>query len=409
MNQSKHSRKTFQIDRLRLVRGIIGVAMLAQLFISQSLWWGSERMYPLTPMFGDTSLELPDGWQLVAFIGLLLATIGLVIIKNTRWSLGIFLVAMILFWVQDITRIQAWSYQYVVMLVIIMLGTWQRNAITPLAALQLVIISLYFWAGIQKINLHFATSVFPWMMEAYPALNAFGKKVWLGYSVAGVETLLGIGLFWQHIRRVAIVGAVIFHVIILLLLIGLSWNEVVYPWNIAMILLILSLFLEHSRFSQTARANWQSVFTILLGKNWTLGAVVLVFAVLPLFNLLGFAPDQLAQKMYSGDGKGSELHFSAKDFESCVPEALIKELEIGEAENEVIISLDDWAFERLKVPAFAGDAALQKTGLQFCECLVHSQEGFIVIYTYPKWNLQAKTRKLTCGELYRRETILNRE
>ncbi len=387
-------------SRIEWVKRIIGLAFLCQVFISTELWHGVERLYPLIPAFGTEGMGWSASMQKVLFYMLIMSSLSLVLIRNITWTVSSFLLILSLLFIEDITRVQAWSYQYFLMLIIVLLDVFHKNRKATILALQWALIFIYFWAGIQKLNIHFELLVYPWLMTAYDFIEPLSKTTWLAYVVASFEILLGIGLFFEKTRKITLILAILFHGFILFLLIGLEWNVIVYPWNIAMVGLLLVLFLDIKFFKHVPQISSKSMLTNLKWK--ALLPLVFIFFMLdvtPFLNQFGLWSDHLSLKMYTGDSVDARLHLSAKDA-SCVPEALIDEMRIGEETNEMLVSVDDWAFQELQVPSFGSDNGFKKAALMYCNCAKDKSVTSIDIYHYQRWKKKKTVKRFTCQELY---------
>ncbi|MBK7668729.1 MAG: hypothetical protein IPJ32_16190 [Sphingobacteriaceae bacterium] len=122
-----------------------------------------------------------------------------------------------------------------------------------------------------------------------------------GYVIPFVEIFIGIGLLIKPIRFISIPLVVLLHVIILLLMgpFGNNYNSVVWPWNIMMIILALLLFSgkTNERFFSISHLFKQPVFYL----------VMLLFWILPAFNLAGKWETYLSFSLYSGNNHTGKI------------------------------------------------------------------------------------------------------
>jgi hypothetical protein len=136
-----------------------------------------------------------------------------------------------------------------------------------------------------------------------------------------------------------------------------------------------------------------------LFKNLGIYFIILFFGIMPLFNFFNLWNDGLSLKMYSGVSSEGVFYFHAKDFE-CLPDELLDDLDIGDNKNEMLINLDDWAFEELTVPAFSSDNAYKKAALKFCDCVQHKDQTGVEIHTSPRFEKKDIIRRFSCQEIY---------
>lgn len=434
-------------NRFELVKIVIGVAFFVQVLISYPLWLQTAREFPLVPMLG-TSIAAAGVFVHWALFGVLIISIlSLLFVKNVSLSSRLFLGVLFLFFALDATRLQAWAYQYSLMILVLaaipffktakkirpspptlpqttastskknkskkskptndnpqFIGSKTFSAHHPYAllALQLVLIFTYIWSGIQKMNANFADDIYPWMLSAFPFLEPLAEISALGYGVAAIESLLGIGLFFTLTRRFAIWATSLFHLIILVLLISLKWNEVVWAWNVAMIAFVWLLFAEVSFFKNTARVSWRDLGLKKLGfaPIASFSLVILLLGVMPVFNFFEKWDEQLSLKMYSGASGEAVFYFNDEDL-TCVPTPQLKEVSEGLYPQEGRINLDDWTMNELKVPAYGSDWAYKKAGVELCKCVTEPGLAGIEISDSPRWVIQREIKVIPCNKLLR--------
>jgi hypothetical protein len=132
------------------------------------------------------------------------------------------------------------------------------------------------------------------------------------------------------------------HILILLFIgpLGLCYNIIVWPWNMAMIVFLL-IFLKQS-------INTPNI-TSLISKRLNLFFLV-VWIVFPVLNFWGYWDFYFSSSLYSGriDICYIELNNPDKNFEL---KGFYKEKNVGDTiANKEIILLQDWAFKELNTP-----------------------------------------------------------
>lgn len=373
---------------------IIGTAFLVQIFLSNQLWYSSARTYPFVPLFGNTSFFITPTIQLISFILLIISTLSLICFSKNKIPTILFSSILGLYFLQDMVCLQAWSYQYFIMILVLFISFFykKRNPNTILA-LQLIIGLTYIWSGINKINIMFPALVFSWMMESYDWLKPLGKVIWLGYFVAAFEILLGIGLLFRRFRSLFVWLSLIFHVSIVALLIGHDWNEVVYPWNFAMIAFNFVLFYKKENETTTI---WNTFFKQKT-TSISLILVVCLFGIAPSLNFFGIVDHQLSLKMYSGTSNDCIIFFEDTDLQ-CFEKVANTDIYYDELTQKMELSIDDWALEELKTPAYAGFWYYKKLAKQACKC-VESDKAGIQLTKVHSWSLEETKYRLSCNEL----------
>ena len=71
-----------------------------------------------------------------------------------------------------------------------------------------------------------------------------GAPLAAGIVAPYLEMGLGLSLLFPRTRRVGVIGILVMHVLLLAMLgpWSLGWNSVVWPWNLAMVVLVPGLF-----------------------------------------------------------------------------------------------------------------------------------------------------------------------
>lgn len=331
------------VVRLPLVRVTLLAAAAAGLVLSRNLWL-TARAYPTVPVW-DGFPDVPPDLSRVVLIALLVLLILGAVFWEARWPVLAF-VALAAGWcLWDQTRWQPWVYQYLALLAAV--GTARRgdpdSAARALNVCRLVVAATYFWSGIQKLNVSFATDMFPWVMapllHLLPELPA-GWAEALAWGAAGVECGLGVGLLVPRLRVAAVPGVVGMHAALLFCLgpTGHDWNSVVWPWNAALAVLVVLLF---------ADTRGVSAWNILWPRGSWLGRVVLVlFGVMPALSFVGRWDSYLSACLYSGNTPRARVTLGDAA-ESALP-AGVREKYVSGGE----VDLQAWAMGELNVPPY---------------------------------------------------------
>ena len=91
------------------------------------------------------------------------------------------------------------------------------------------------------MNSHFAVNGFPTLLG--PLASHLPMLHLWGWVVAAIEASIGIGLLTRKYRNLAVMVGVSMHCFILYTCtVVLDWNSVVWPWNVAMIAFLFTLF-----------------------------------------------------------------------------------------------------------------------------------------------------------------------
>jgi hypothetical protein len=360
---------------------ITALGFMAQIFLSQTLWYSETRHFFLVPMFDALPLDLGNIGNMVLFVGLLLSLIIGVFYQKKYLLFGI-LVFLTLLILQDLTRVQAWSYQYFLTFLILFVN-WKKPTKGILPALQYLLIFTYFWSGVQKINPHYIDSVHPWLFSAFEWSEPFKNNVTIGYATAIIEALIGVGLLFRSTRKVAVIGGILMHGFILTIISPwfLNWNSIVYPWNIVMICLLPTLFWHKNENKSENVSQF-----IVLPKSPVEWLILVCVGILPIFNLFTHFPETISMTMYNGATSEITVFFTDEEVPDCIPQQA--KSEAYPAQNSNLLSLDDWGLQELNVPIYDLPTYAQKFGKQFCNCIDNKLKAGIRITNTKRWETE---------------------
>jgi hypothetical protein len=297
--------------RVRWLRVVLLGATLLGMLSCIPLWL-TTREYPLVPIF--------TSWPVVPPIyGPLLLGVTLLSLAAAAWffrpAISFFLVATLYLYCCDQNRGQPWMYLYWVMLLLNLLP--DRVA---LAACRVALSLVYLWAGIQKLNGTFFRVIPAWFVQpagdwGLPDAVVAGLRA--GVSLTPLlEIFIGAGLWFPKMRRFAIATAAVLHGAALLFLgpLGHNINLVVWPWNIAMIALLIILFglKECASLPQTLRELRRSLSGVL---------VVGLYGLLPVLSFFGWWDSYFSFALYSANLSKADLYVT-QSFRDRLPARL---------------------------------------------------------------------------------------
>jgi uncharacterized membrane protein YphA (DoxX/SURF4 family) len=283
--------------RLVALRVTLLSAVLFGLLASMKLWL-TARSFPLLPLGGWFPV-LPAPLDKLFFGVLLLAL--LLSPWFYRPAILLFLVGGLFLYLGDQNRGQPWFYLYWVLM---LLSLWPDA--TALAACRIVVSAVYVWAGIQKCNPGFYDGVVPYLMQPIahwlPTGGVTAAK-WLIHATPAVEIFIGLGLWIPLLRRAAVGTTVAVHAVALLLLgpLGHKHNLVVWPWNLAMVALVIVLF---------PPVRWRETLTSLR-RSAVATVLTSLVCLLPALSYPGWWDSYFSFALYSGNTAKADLFLSA--------------------------------------------------------------------------------------------------
>ena len=359
--------------RLRWARLVVAAALAAGLLLAPRLFLAT-RVYPRVPVL--------DGWPLlsapldiVVLSALLAALCGVALAPRPRWWAVAATVLALILAADDQSRWQPWFYQYVTMLAALAVA---RDVGDTLAAWRAVLVGLYLWSGIQKLNATFMTHLFPWLMEPLAGVLPAGvQRILLaGWMVVPVmEITVAVGLLVPRLRNAAVVGAIATHLVVLGLLGPLAHgtNAVVWPWNAAMAALVALLFWN---------GGHASARHVLVPRRLGAPAAALVlFGVLPALSFAGRWDTYLSGALYSGNLKVAAL--SVTDAVAArLPDAARRHV----ARNRMganVLDVWEWSMGELAVPSYPEDRVFRAVARDVCRLADDSADVVLVVFGRP--------------------------
>jgi hypothetical protein len=389
MTTALASETTFHSKATTWVIRIILIAFLSQMLLSINLWFPYNRTYPTVPLFyfldfnlGMLLTSLLSGCFLGSF------TYAGFVLKWKKQALVIGLVCLSLLILEDINRFQAWVYIYIALLGIITWSLWLKQTHKVLISLQFIMAMVYFWTGAQKLNIQFITDVYPWLVKIFETTKGLAEYPTLGYGVGLFEMLIGVLLLLPKRHKAAVLLGTFLHLGILTLLIKDDWNSVVYPWNVAMIALLFTLFWK-KEVLETPPSDLKKTAPNLF--------IVALFGILPFFDFVQLIPHCLALGMYSGTSMECDLIIHDDGRTDCISLKLHDKL-LFKSETESILSLDDWGVANLNIPPFASDKVYRAVAKEFCACS-NKHKGYVEFYYPERWKDEDKRVIVSCSDL----------
>jgi len=349
--------------RLKFIKIMTSFFMLFGLLLSFRLWTG-HHSFPTIKVFNNLS-QIPQTASLfmtIALIGILLASL--------LWQKKIFYYGILgltfLLLIEDYMRWQPWVYMYILFFLAFLFDKKNRHN-KGLLILQIILAGSYFWAGAHKLNPYFP-NVFSYKI-ALKIVSLIGvennavvyKLSYLGYLVPLIEIAVGIGLFTKRYRNTAIVLATFTHIFILTYLspMGINYNGVVIPWNVAMLISVWILFYK--------LPNNYTVSTIK--KDFAVYVTAILVWVMPAFNIIGLWHNYASFKLYTGNDTYIFAVLNKADLDTAQPNLkpyifnlypkVFKEL--GVIKDQRVISFYHWTIAELNIPFNLNKTTIKQT------------------------------------------------
>lgn len=385
-----------EASRVFWVKIILTLATLSSLLLSFKLWAG-DRLFPKIPVV-SSFFKSPQIIENLIYFAVILLLFAIFFSSKPRKFIFSLLTIFIFLVFVDQMRLQPWLYQFFFMFLVLGFYSWDYNdslgRLKVLNTIRLIMASIYFYSGLQKINVLFIGGVFPWMIS--PIISYFPPSIQnlaisTGIFVPFIEIGIGVGLLTKKYRRYAVYFAVFTHLFILFLLSPLvkNWNSVVWPWNIAMIFFVIALFWRTDNFS------FRDTFFV---KDYFVNKLAIVlFVIMPFFSFFNFWDSYLSFALYSGNTNSANIYIN-ESVKQNLPEK-IRTHTIAHKDGVHEIDFFNWSFIELNVPTYPEDRIYKSLTKSFCK---YDNTGYniaLFIKGRPSWFNREEGMLYYCADL----------
>lgn len=318
---------------------VTNIGLLAGIILSWPVW-DTDRSYPLTPILSNIDWLSPITWCLTMglFISLILSLVQTKHFRFYALASLLFLIPLVLL---DITRLQPWVLHYAGLLFLLSFINLYSVLRTSqiLDAARFIVVGIYFWSGVQKMNTGFVLEVFPWFTKTlWSPFGDIGAMtvIIIGIFVPFIEAAFALGLLTRRFRFISIIGSgVMLITVTLSIIIGHGWNSAVWPWNFAIFSMILILFYRYEDpaidLLKRTRKNLLGIFAIF------------VFVILPLGNFFGLVDHYLSWSLYSNHVPTATITASKETLNQLASNITEKNNDTGE------LTVLHWSIETMNV------------------------------------------------------------
>jgi predicted DCC family thiol-disulfide oxidoreductase YuxK len=368
------------------------IGMLAGILVSLPAWL-DIRSYPTVGIFEQMNLLTPLT-NVLTFLTISLLFISIFVYRNIRWFCLSILIIVVLLTLLDITRLQPWIFHYSALLLLLIF--WkpdsQNISLKILDAARILVASIYFWSGFQKLNTIFFIGVFPWFTE--PLWSPFGQtgasiSVAVGLLVPFIEMGFALGLLTKKFRRLSIWGSLIMLILVITsLAFGHGWNSSIWPWNLAIFSMVIVLFY-----------NWHDSLFSLINRSYknTLAIIIfVVFSIMPAGNIFGYIDHYLSWSLYSGHVPTAFLTANIETLNkiSSVKPTTMTEGELGQ------LDLLDWSIGEMNLVPYPEERVFKSIFKQVCDKYPEDLNLSLTITTRPFFESHlASDKSYNCSDL----------
>ena len=275
----------------------------------------------------------------------------------------------------DQNRWQPYEYQYFIIL--FFLYCYRKNAKQFINYFAFLIIVIYFFSGLHKFSGSFLYTVW----ENLILLHFFGldhktiDNIFIHYgglALPLIEFGAAIGLLLSKQKKIFAGLLIAMHLFILMLLspLGINYNPIIWPWNIAMILFLCILYFKDSPVNI-------AVPDVLKGFH---KVHLLYLVVLPSVSFLGYYDHYLSFNLYSGGLKSMEICIKNERKAAAYQPFFFDSSRFCEGEKS--IDINQWALKEMNIIPYPEERNLMGIIKKFKSRNPEIDATFIV-YKYP--------------------------
>jgi len=321
---------------------------------------------------------------------LVICLISAIFFRKTKIFLLMVIISLGLLIFFDQNRFQPWVYQYFLIFLILFFA--EKDEEKSLGLIRILLIALYFWSGLQKLNFTFGHETLPKLFgNIFPEINL--PFVFIGIFIALIEIFTGIGLVFQKTRKFAVFSAIATHTAILILLIAVNYNQIVWVWNFT---LILSVFTAFWKSENSLKETFQNFNTI---KVKSVTAIVAASILLPISSFFGLWDSYLSGTLYSGNVAVGVIRIDSEVFEKLPPNARqsIFQTKIG---SEKMLPLVEWSLADLNVPVYPEPRVFKQIATEICKLGENKKQSELIIKERPSiFDGSFQVQRITCEQL----------
>jgi hypothetical protein len=299
--------------RMVLLRVTLILSMAVSMLLSFRLW-GAERYFPMSPLIASEQIPAyVNALAAIVFMILLLASLFLKMQRTLlflAFCCGVFLVLL------DVNRLQHWFYIYNAMLLVFIVYNGRvddPNKYTSFfIILQSILASVYFFSGFHQLNSLFIETDYSTVIS--PLKHLVSQRQFRFFQNMGVFVpyflmFTGLGLIISPLRYLAITLATVMHLLLIIFLFpaGINANATLWFSNISFLVMVFLLF-----SGKTKQRYFSPSF---LFQRPLFYVMMVLFVVMPFFNVSGRWPDFLSSNIRTGNNQTAVISFNKKVYE----------------------------------------------------------------------------------------------
>ncbi len=151
---------------------------------------------------------------------------------------------------------------------------------------------------------------------------------------------------------------------------GLHYNKIVWPWNIAMIIYLYFLFIKNEK---TAAQN----FALL---NVGIKIILLCWSILPALNFIGLWDNYLSWNIYSSTLPNMAICIKDSTTSKQFHFYLNKKDSLNICNGNALLNIQNWAMKEMNVPPYPEERVYKKIEEHWTRDFPLSNVNFVIYY-----------------------------
>lgn len=369
---------------------LASLGLVTSMAISAPLWSNIVRTLPLAPLLPNHLLQ--NSTNIFSLI-VALSSIGIIGLRDFRIPALLLQVSAMTLVLLDLNRLQPWFYEYcLIILLYSFKDTGTDFKTRKLKYVCLILLAIYTFSGLEKLNWNFLTGAGPWLAGISP--SPIGHPMTDPVSIA-VSLLMCLGeitiallLALKTTRLFGIGACLLMHYTIVSIIgpQGLNTNAVAWIWNIFQMLLMSGSFL-------LTTDSAKKLISLDFKYHCKESFIVLCSALLiPVLGLIQIADPFLSFSIYSGDVPRGKLVFNDST-RAKLPAKLSRISHRDKVHASWYLYFSDWGLLETTAPTYPSKLCISLMAKEFAT-RYKPDNAFVHVLTYPKLSSRQNTLEL---------------
>ena len=266
------------------------------------VWLDVNSNFPNCPIIGKAIVSpLYSNLDfLIVLSSLILLGIGIFKDRLLLISLGVLGVILCVF--LDLNRFNGMTHFFLSYWILYVLSN--RNLSNYYTSIIFFIWGVYFWSGVNKLNIHFYQDTYQWLMDCLPMTRPLSNLKWFSYIFPILESIPAVMLLFNRTRKLGIIWLIAMHIYLITIITILHREYMIYVWNSFLIIVLIKLW----NFKSDLKKYFES-------KDSSMQRIYLFVVSILLPSLLWFdiVSSEFGYAMFTGRLTYSRMMFTASD------------------------------------------------------------------------------------------------